>query len=263
MTILVLRGHIRSSFNNNNLYNLVKTLSNTHSNLKIYIHTWNIVQNETSWRKMEQKNIPVNNELINWYFKDLSYLIKHIIIDDDNQIEITGRTEGAIIPKVKGPIIGWKRYWYGKYQIISYLHNIVEESNELIINCRFDVLENSNSYKTENIVDFINKNMDKKLTRNIFYTDTILNDAQKQELKQSIGKIDVGSMALFCVCNNFFIADTLIFYGIDNLYLGNIHTQYTLVNHFHKNLDTIIKNNMEAITQEFLVPIENNILFTT
>lgn len=48
--ILILRGHIRDSFNNTNLYDLVKDIVNIEPNIKIYIHTWNIFANSLSWR---------------------------------------------------------------------------------------------------------------------------------------------------------------------------------------------------------------------
>ena len=135
MTILVLRGHVRLSFCNDGLYNLVKNIHSKNTDLKIYIHTWNIIQNNVSWRNLDISGISVVNETIYRYFKDLNHLIKHIIIDDDSKIELNGKTDGTVLPKVKGPLIGWKRYWYGKYRIINYIHENLklENKNELII----------------------------------------------------------------------------------------------------------------------------------
>ena len=53
--ILIIRGHIRTSFDNENLYTLVKNISKNY-NLSIYIHTWNKVSNSISWRKIEENN---------------------------------------------------------------------------------------------------------------------------------------------------------------------------------------------------------------
>jgi hypothetical protein len=41
--ILILRGHIRNSFDNNKLYELIKLIYEKNSDLMIYIHTWSIV----------------------------------------------------------------------------------------------------------------------------------------------------------------------------------------------------------------------------
>ena len=51
--IIVLRGHIRQSFKNELLYRFIKYICLHYDNVEIYIHTWNIVQNGLSWRKIE------------------------------------------------------------------------------------------------------------------------------------------------------------------------------------------------------------------
>ena len=89
--ILILRGHIRNSFNNQKLYVLVKKISEKY-NLSIYIHTWNIQQSNISWREVKQINNIITKKIINDYFKDLSLLIKHIIIDDDTNIKFVFKT---------------------------------------------------------------------------------------------------------------------------------------------------------------------------
>ena len=53
--ILVIRGHIRNSFETKELYNFIEELYNIYPDLKIFIHTWNIFANSVSWR-----NITVN-----------------------------------------------------------------------------------------------------------------------------------------------------------------------------------------------------------
>ena len=67
--IILLRGHIRNSFDTPYLYEFIQYLSNNY-NIEIYIHTWDIIQNSISWREIKENNIPVNNELIYDYFKD-------------------------------------------------------------------------------------------------------------------------------------------------------------------------------------------------
>ena len=56
--ILIIRGHIRNSFETKNLYNLIKEIHIIFPGLKIFIHTWNIFANNISWR-----NININEQI--------------------------------------------------------------------------------------------------------------------------------------------------------------------------------------------------------
>jgi hypothetical protein len=215
--ILMLRGHIRNSFDNNNLYNLIKCLSDNYK-LVIYIHTWKIQQNNISWRKMENIDKLITQDIIFEYFNDLKYLIKHIIIDDDNDITLIGNLKG----RISGiPTIGWKRYWYGKYKIIDYINS--NENDKNIINMRFDVLKNSNNFTAQSITNFIDNNIYKNITNNIFLN----NDT--------------------ACC------------GCDNIYIGNINTMFYLIKHFYYNLDEILIKYPYIINPEKLVFFENTI----
>ena len=219
--ILIIRGHIRNSFNNQKLYDLLKKISENY-NLSIYIHTWNIQQSNISWREIKQINNIITKEIIYEYFKDLNIFIKYIIIDDDTQIKLIGNLEGTIGPKC--PKIGWKRYIYGLYKITNYVKNYY--SNEFIANMRFDILENSNSITEHQILLLINNNhiYNNEFTKVIF------------------------------LYNN-------LYYGLDNIFCGNIKVLYKLLKYFNENLDYIISRNKQIISQEFLLFIENELIF--
>jgi F0F1-type ATP synthase delta subunit len=222
--ILILRGHIRDSFKTKKLYNLIKEIDGTFPDLKIFIHTWNIVANNISWREVIVDNQSVNDEIIYDYFDDLKHLIKHIIIDDDAKIELFGNLCGNINGG-RAPIIGWKNYWYGKYKIIDHLYNSHIDESEMIINCRFDIMYNSNTFSETNIIDFLIKNVETDFTKNVFLFD---------EYKH---------------------------FGIDNIYIGNILTMYKLTKKFFYELDDILSKNNDTIHQEFLVYRINSSLF--
>jgi len=232
--ILILRGHIRNSFETKCLYNLIKEIHMTCSDLKIFIHTWNIFANNISWRNININEQPVNNKIIYEYFDDLKDLIQEIIIDDDTKINLIGNLNGNI-NNGPMPIIGWKNYWYGKHKIINYLNNkkmdknidenVDKNINEMIINCRFDICSNSNPFCKEQIINFIKKNSNTIFKKNIF----VYNDE------------------FHC--------------GIDNIYLGNINTMYKLTNIFFNELDDILLKHNDVVNQEFLVYSINNILF--
>ena len=219
--ILILRGHIRNSFNNLELFNLIKQIYEFDDTLTIYIHTWNVISSNISWRKIENNNFKVTPELIYQYFGEFKYLIKHIIIDNDNQIKLIGNLNGNV-GQTKMPLIGWKNYWYGIYTIISYLKNLSPDEN--IINCRFDIINNSNSRAITEIMKFIKAYKDIKLTKNVFINSNPI--------------------------------------GIDNIYIGNINTMNILAYNFHYFLDNILIKNPIFNHQEALVYKVNYRLFT-
>jgi hypothetical protein len=228
----MIRGHIRSSFETPYLYNTIKYLS-LNNDLEIYIHTWDIIQSNISWRTIEEKKTKVNIELIHNYFKELTPLIKKIIIENDKNIVLHGYKEGHI---VCAPLIGWKNMWCGKYHLIKYIKDNVEDSNQLVINLRFDLFDNSNVFDFMNVLKFIN---------NIIYYKNITN---------------------LTLTRNIFIKNHPKCFGIDNIYIGNINTMYTLISHFHHNLDHIINIyffTKKILGQEILVFLENKRIFST
>jgi hypothetical protein len=222
--ILIIRGHIRKSFETKQLYNLVKELHSIFPDLKIFIHTWNVFANNISWRNIPINKQNVNDKIIYDYFDDLKHLIINIVIDDDSKINLIGNLHGNI-NNGPMPIIGWKNYWYGKYKIIDYLYNINIDENKMIVNCRFDILNNSNNFDKSHIINFIKNNSKIIFTKNIF----LFNDEHHN--------------------------------GIDNIYIGNINTLYKLTKKFFYELDDILIKNNDINNQERLVYRINNNLF--
>ena len=222
--IFVIRGHIRNSFETKCLYNFIKNICDSYPDVKIFIHTWSKFANNISWRKINENNTEVTREIIYNYFDDLKTHIEDIIIDDDTKIELIGNIHGNINNGLM-PIIGWKNYWYGKYKIIEHMYNKNINADKMIVNIRFDILNNSNSLSETDLIHFIKQNSEVKFTKNMF----IYNEEK---------------------------------YGIDNIYVGNIATMYKLIHHFFYELDNILHMNPNAFHQEFLVYKINNILFT-
>jgi hypothetical protein len=217
--IIIIRGHIRNSFDDDKLYNLIKKISSNY-NIEIFIHTWHIQQSSISWRDIQQINNIITPEIIYNYFKDLKDFIKNIIIDNDNNIKLIGNTKGTI--GTKCPVIGWKRYIYGLFKIIDNVRHFT--TNEFIINIRFDVLSNSSVMNEEQIINFINININNQFKKNIFIHNNLV-------------------------------------YGLDNVFCGNSFTIYKLCKYFNENLDYIISKNKFIINPEFLLFIENELIF--
>ena len=221
--IIVIRGHVRNSFETNQLYNFIEEVHNIYPDLKIFIHTWNIFANNISWRNIDVNSAQVNEERINNYFGKLSNCIKHIIIDNDKDIKLIGNLVGTINTGPM-PIIGWKNYWYGKYKIIDYIYNEEKYDEETVVNLRFDLFSNSNNFDKNLIIDFIKKNNEINFTKNQFLFDYEAN-------------------------------------GIDNIYIGNINTMYKLTNNFFYELDDILCKNNNTRNQERLVYRINEQIF--
>jgi hypothetical protein len=219
-TILIIRGHIRNSFKTQHLFNFINKIFNLTPNLKIFIHTWNIFSNNLSWRQINPNYNIVNEEIIKNYFKNLVFLIEDIIIDDDTKINLHGDLKGKISRASKK---GWKNYWYGKFRIIEHIKNKNINEDTIIINTRFDILNNPFSLAENKLLNLINRNIGIKFTKNMF------------------------------VQNSFF-------YGIDNFYVGNINTMYNLTYQFNYTLDEILKKYRNVGGQEKLVYLVNNVL---
>ena len=220
--ILALRGHVRDSFTNGRLHNFVKFLSVKYE-LTVYLHTWDIVQSNLSWRQMEQNNTKVTEPLLLECFGDVA--IKNVTICDEQSIVLTGRTEGKIGTGFT-PIRGWKNMWYGKHQLAQAIFDN-ENHGIPVLNMRYDLFTIKPQcalfgYYNEKSVDlFIEQNYVQSFTKNIF----LLNLETE---------------------------------GIDNIYLGTPITMLNLAVHFHKNLDKILEKYPTVFSQEFLVFRENS-----
>jgi hypothetical protein len=218
-SILIIRGHIRNSFKTEQLYNFINKIYNLNPNLKIFIHTWNIFCNNLSWRKINPNYNIVTEELIKAYFKNLSFLIEDIIIDDDSNIKLIGDITGKICKASKK---GWKNYWYGKFRIIQHIKNKNIHEDTIIINTRFDILNNSFNLPENKLLELVRKSGGIKFTKNMFL-------------------------------------ESSFYYGIDNFYVGNINTMYNLIYQFNHNLDEILNSNRFKIRgQEHLICYVNN-----
>ncbi len=207
----MLRGHIRTSFENDELYHLVKRITVLDPSLKIYIHTWNKVSNSISWRKIEENNTCVHEEFVMNYFKDLKPYIQHIIIEDDTKIQLHGNLNGNVA-KSGIPTKGWKNYWHGQYTLIDYIRN--HNVGETILNCRFDVLENSNSCSIVEIETFLRNHIHQKVDQNIF--------------------MHKGN-------------------GVDNFFMGPFENMHKLVSEFYLYLDQILLKYPNTTNPEVLV----------
>jgi hypothetical protein len=220
--IIIIRGHIRNSFNTKELYDLIKYLSINYK-IKIFIHTWSIKQNNLSWRPINNDFTEITSDYIKLYFKDLSKYIKKIIIENDQYIKLYGNIDGKIL-STKTSLLGWKRYIYGQYKIINYVYNKINNKIKFMLNIRFDLFTNSYVFPYIEIINFINSNYNINHKKNIFLRE-----------------------GEYC--------------GIDNIIIGTIKTNQLLFEKLYFNLDEILllNENKNLIHPEFIVARTNNL----
>jgi hypothetical protein len=218
--IIILRGHIRNTFENNHLYNFLCNLNDKY-NLYIFIHTWNIKSNDLSWRNIQEDTSVVDDSLIIEYFKNLN--IEKMFIDDDKCIEIRGKKSGLIKTTLM-PIHGWKNMWYGIHKICQYILDNLSDYNlnekTFTMNIRFDYFNNSTL---------------KQYTKHLHHYEFTnrLFDFSSQSLE--------------------FLKNPPFNYGIDNIYTGNFFKIYYTARLFHTRLDEIIEGYKKIHAQENLV----------
>lgn len=219
---IVIRGHIRNAFETEELYELLKCMADKYD-IKIFIHTWDKKQNTLSWRHIKEDSTPVTTELIRSYFKDIFVHVKKIIIESDSDIELHGNVEGKLASS-RTSLLGWKRYVYGQHRIIKHVYDSVEK-NEFLLNIRFDLFTNSYVFPLEEITSFIKKNYG-------------ITHCQNKFLREGN----------FC--------------GIDNITVGSIESQYTLISKIHFCLDDILEYHQDLKHPEFAFRIAHTILST-
>ena len=219
---IVIRGHIRNSFTTDELYILLKYLSEKYD-IQIYIHTWNKKQNNISWRGIENDPTEITNDTIKTYFKDLFKFVHEIIIEDDEDIELYGNLDGKLASS-KTNTLGWKRYIYGQYRVIKHVYDTSDDKDEFLLNIRFDLFTNSYVFPYDEIIKFVDANYGINHTNNVF-------------LKE--GK--------YC--------------GVDNIIIGSVSTNYKLVSAIHFGLDYILEGNKALKNPEFVVPIANDMIY--
>jgi|LakMenEpi03Aug12_release.lakeMendotaPanAssembly.Ray.scaffolds.fasta_scaffold497194_2 hypothetical protein len=247
---VALRGHERHSFDNKNLHDHLKNLSNFFD-LDIYIHTWNESEAKASWRPVSKIRKEINENIVQQYFEGLN--VKKIIVENDEDVQLHGRKNGLmgrikkiecskeilekilleeigewaqnhrlktylssshydIFVEVGCPIIGWKKMWHGIYTIIKCISDF-DINYDGILNCRLDILNYTNNPLYKNNKEF--PQVDLGLTINL------INSFLKQKKILFIKDTN-------CMC-------------IDNIYIGSVKNILQLSEKFHYNLDDVLE----------------------
>lgn len=214
---LLIRGHIRNSFNDDKLIALVRHFAENYD-LTIFLHTWNVVQNRLSWRHMEDISNEVNEDVVKSYFKEFEPLIKTLIIDDDKKIKLHGNTEGKI-GRTPCPVLAWKNMYYGKLRLINAASELVGP-DEVAVQTRFDLMSNNFSPDMREITEFL-KN----------HYDPISKGDQEERIR---------FLRMHC------------FLGMDNIYMASVSNMHKFIKYMYFDMDRILRVHESTFHQEHI-----------
>jgi hypothetical protein len=210
-----IRGHIRNALNDNQLKDYIQKLSTIYDT-DLFLHTWKESEAKSSYRSLNYDNIfKVNPTELTEYFGDVS--IKKIIIDDDSRLKLHGNLEGNI-PNSKCPVIAWKRMWAGQFKLISCLYHNYYYEYSRVVNMRYDLFSHPNKSccytPIKNLLKMTAETSHLTLKHPKYYRRLV---------------------------------------GVDNYYVGDLHTLYDIIGDFHYNLDNILENHKIRHYQEELL----------
>lgn len=212
---VVLRGHVRSSFEDDGLRWLLSDISERFGT-RIYAHTWNVVQNSLSWRGVEEVRREVNAGTVFDYLSGFD--VKSVAVDDDSSISHVGNVEGNI-GRTRCPILGWKNMYWGKMAAMNALAE-VEPPDSVTLQMRFDILLNPFSPKREEVVEFVSREYD--------------------AIKNGPGDERLRFLRMHC------------FMGVDNIYMAKALDMLRFTSYMYNDMDRILHVHRGTIHQEHI-----------
>lgn len=214
---LLIRGHVRGAFGDDNLLKMARGLSKKYD-LSIFVHTWNIVQNNISWRQVEHINKEVKEEDIKDYFGEVGDLIKLVLVDDDSKIQVHGNTEGNI-GRTPCPVRAWKNMYYGKVRLLDSVSYQVEKE-EIAIQTRFDLFAHQFSPLLNVVENFIDRE----------YKE-LLSEDNKERIR---------------------FLEMRPFIGVDNIYMAKVCDMSKFVRYMYFDMDRILHFHRGTYYQEHI-----------
>lgn len=217
--ILILRGHIRNSFQDLKLYRLLKHIQQV-VELELYICTWSVFSTSRSYRLIQDNSTPVTTEIIHAYFKDLVPCIKGLHIMNEDNVTMTGRTEGTV--GEVAPIKGWKYMVANIFYFLDALHKSGHNPMSNILTTRFDILHLAcNRVNPQYFMEFVQAHKD--TYRPIVFTKVRIRP--------------------HCGC--------------DNLMIGKLKFLHALFEKLHFCLDEVLERHPVQLHQEHYVMMEH------
>lgn len=212
---LILRGHVRSSFNDRKLFDLVAEISDRFET-KIYAHTWNVVQNSISWREMAEVSEPVGEYAVRAYLSGFN--VRWVSVDNDGEIKHVGNTEGKI-GRTPCPILGWKNMYWGLLKASGMVRNS-EPPGSVTVQTRFDLLSNPFSPSPQEVLEFLLR--------------------EYEAVAAGGGDERIRFLRMHC------------FLGVDNIYMATADDVFRFVSYMYYDMDRILHFHRGTIFQEHI-----------
>lgn len=265
---IAIRGHERNTMSDDNFKNFITKLSNDYD-ADIFIHTWSLSEAKLSYRSLPKERNPITEQRVLEYFD--SSRIKKLIIEDDENIKLHGRTQGGIGRLMEIPISddylkelvkNHLGFWARKLDLKLVSHNPTNKARSCFFECGcpiiswkrmwsgiYSVIKEVYECEVEydavlntrfDILGYKNFNHGSPLV-NYEVVDKLINKFLKQKEQK------------------FLFLKNHISSCIDNIYVGTKSHMYRLCKNFHYDLDSILErnslNSWEGI-QENLVFLE-------
>lgn len=232
MIIILLRGHIRNGFDNDELYNFIKHLNNLYT-IEIYIHTWKMKQSSSSWNfGMKWDYTEITEDLIYSYFKDQSINIKHILIEDEFKANIIKPDNLSLFNHDKTNrfyAIPVTNSLYAQHNLVSTINEKYVDKSIRIINTRFDLL--THHYSIQGDIGIYKPNT---LKNTYYFIEDSIDKADKHIVFFNRAKHDILKLLDTHYSNQI--------KQIDMCYLGTIDIMYKFLNEIYINYNVNINN---------------------
>jgi hypothetical protein len=239
VTNLILRGHVRRSFQDDGLYRLVRDISGR-GPVKIFIHTWDTVQSRVSWRLMPDDPTPVDDSMVRRYFRDLSDNIESLAVESESSVQIVGRREG-VVAMSWSPIDGYKRMFYGMMRAAE-MARARCEPGDMVVQTRLDVLSNWASFAHDKVLNFLDdRPEDWEPIRFLIRPAT-----SKKELEMRFDRW----MRWGAEYEPHWTT------GVDNMYMATSKDMLDFTRHMYTNLDAISDKYRHFVHQEWISMFE-------
>ena len=223
---LVLRGHVRTCFDNTHLNDIITKLKEKHE-IHIYINTWSDNECKKSWRAKHtllQTQAKIVPEHLTTYFKGNTDLIKELKINEEDDTLLIGdilgfnKTQGGLSEKCRMPKRGWKLFVLNCYESLQ----LIPKNNRtyLTICMRLDMF--SLPLLTKNWPDFTNNNLTTVEAR-FKHINNMINTYDSLDKRKKLRTMGAP------------------YWGYDNALIGQYLPLHDGFEYLHKNLDEILR----------------------
>lgn len=257
---IMLRGHVRSSFDDDKLYNFLKNVASGY-NIDIYVYTFSVKSAGKIYKSEDKEadNQKITEKDVENYLRDLMKFTKTIIVDQNSSAKLINDRNIGNISRNK-----FLHMWNSIYNIIKYVKD-TKIDYVYAINMRLDYYQLVSKFpKTFSVnqmrrlfyIDVLNdyiKNLDK--TQQICLVNIVNNQDDKNKNKNKFNSKSINFFRekkdkrekTLNILSNINYDQNDILYGIDNLFAGNIEYLYKLSYTFVHHMDEIFDFLFEII----------------